>query len=127
MREKTHAHRRMKDNVPEEVKLRRLSEIIQVFHKGALAKNTSRVGQRELILIDGVSKRDPNRLRGRTDGNHKVIIDNIPIPDRLSGGKLTPIRIGDYVEVVTTSATTTSFQGTPLARTDLVTYHQTYH
>ncbi|RKP06888.1 hypothetical protein THASP1DRAFT_31300 [Thamnocephalis sphaerospora] len=127
MREKTHAHRRMQDNVPEAVKLRRLSEIIDVFQRGARAKNAARVGQRELVLIDGVSKRDPSRLRGRTDGNHKVILENAAVLDKLSGADTkVPMRIGDYVEVVTTSATSSTFQGTPLARTDLATYYREY-
>jgi tRNA A37 methylthiotransferase MiaB len=31
MREKTHAHRRMKDNIPEDVKKERLNKMIEVF------------------------------------------------------------------------------------------------
>ncbi|RKP24389.1 CDK5 regulatory subunit-associated protein 1, partial [Syncephalis pseudoplumigaleata] len=127
MREKTHAHRRMKDNVPEDVKLRRLSEIIGTFHEAAHKNNRARVGQqRELVLVDGTSRRDAHRLRGRTDGNHKVIFDQVAIPDRLSsepGAHVIP-QPGDYVEVITTDATSTSFQGIPLARTDLVTFHK---
>ena len=37
MREKTHAHRRLSDDVPEEIKQRRLSEVIQAFNEGARA------------------------------------------------------------------------------------------
>ncbi len=38
MREKTHAHRRMQDNVPEEVKKRRLIEMIETFKRNQLVK-----------------------------------------------------------------------------------------
>ncbi|KAI8055836.1 hypothetical protein BDF22DRAFT_741130 [Syncephalis plumigaleata] len=127
MREKTHAHRRMKDNIPEDVKSRRLAEIISTFHEEAHKRNMARVGQkRELVLVDGPSKRDVNRLRGRTDGNHKVIFDQMAILDKLSDmpGTLVVPQPGDYVEVVTTSATSTSFQGVPLARTNLVKFNQ---
>ncbi|KAI9598802.1 hypothetical protein BDF19DRAFT_419800 [Syncephalis fuscata] len=131
MREKTHAHRRMKDNVPEPTKLQRLAEIIKVFHEEARKKNIARVGRRELVLIDGISKRDAHRLRGRTDGNHKVIFDQVAIPDKLSTimttTEHTPLVVpqpGDYVEVVTTSATSTSFQGVAVARTNLVLFNQ---
>lgn len=38
MREKTHAHRRMQDNVPEDVKKRRLIQMIDTFKKNQLIK-----------------------------------------------------------------------------------------
>lgn len=38
MREKTHAHRRMQDNVPEDVKKRRLIEMIDTFKRNQLIK-----------------------------------------------------------------------------------------
>jgi tRNA A37 methylthiotransferase MiaB len=117
----------MKDNIPESVKSRRLAEIISTFHEEAHKKNMARVGQkRELVLVDGPSKRDVNRLRGRTDGNHKVIFDQVVILDKLSNtpGTLVIPQPGDYVEIITTNATSTSFQGVPLARTSLVKFNQ---
>lgn len=55
MREKTTAHRRMQDDVPEEVKKERLIRMIQVFRENALEMNSKMIGGTELILIENVS------------------------------------------------------------------------
>lgn len=55
MREKTTAHRRMQDDVPEEVKKERLIRMIQVFRENALEMNSKLIGGTELILIENVS------------------------------------------------------------------------
>lgn len=55
MREKTTAHRRMKDDVPEEVKKQRLIRMIDTFRQVALDQNKKLVGDTKLILIEGVS------------------------------------------------------------------------
>lgn len=56
MREKTTAHRRLTDDVPKDVKLRRLQELGQVYRNGADELNANSIGQRQLILIEAVSK-----------------------------------------------------------------------
>lgn len=53
MREKTHAHRRMQDDVPADVKVRRLQELISAFHEGALQRNQARIGQEYIVMVDG--------------------------------------------------------------------------
>lgn len=55
MREKTTAHRRMKDDVPEEVKKQRLIRMIDTFRNGALEQNKKLIGDTTLILVEGVS------------------------------------------------------------------------
>lgn len=55
MREKTTAHRRLKDDVPEEVKKERLIRMIETFRNGAQEQNQKLIGNTELILIEGVS------------------------------------------------------------------------
>ncbi|KAF8927841.1 CDK5 regulatory subunit associated protein 1 [Dissophora ornata] len=129
-REGTHAGRRLQDDVPEDVKLRRLQDIIKIFHKGAENRFGARVGQPagECVLVEGRSKRDKSRWIGRADGGFKIVFDDDLILSSiessataaLSGtaGRV-PIKLGDYVQVVTTSATSTSFQGKALARTTL--------
>ncbi|KAF9351339.1 CDK5 regulatory subunit associated protein 1 [Mortierella sp. AD094] len=131
-REGTHAGRRLQDDVPEDVKLRRLQDIIQIFHKGAENRFGARVGQPagECVLVEGRSKRDKNRWVGRADGGFKVVFDDDLILPSIessltssttldaTAGRV-PIKLGDYVQVVTTSATSTSFQGKALARTTL--------
>lgn len=56
MREKTTAHRRFIDDVPKDVKIRRLQELAQVYRDGADESNANCVGQNQLILVEGVSK-----------------------------------------------------------------------
>ncbi|KAF9439103.1 CDK5 regulatory subunit associated protein 1 [Entomortierella beljakovae] len=134
-REGTHAGRRLQDDVPEDVKLRRLQDIIQIFHKGAENRFGARVGQPagECVLVEGRSRRDKNRWVGRADGGFKVVFDDDMILPTIessltsttshsgTAGRV-PIKLGDYVQVVTTSATSTSFQGKALARTTLGEY-----
>ena len=50
MREKTHAHRQLLDDVPEPTKQRRLAEVIAAFNKGARAANEAEVGSEQLVL-----------------------------------------------------------------------------
>ena len=57
MREKTHAHRKMVDDVPENIKQARLAEMIQVFKTNQLIKQKEDIGRYHLMLIDGISKR----------------------------------------------------------------------
>ncbi|KAJ3081587.1 CDK5 regulatory subunit associated protein 1 [Quaeritorhiza haematococci] len=140
-RDKTPAMRRYKDDVPEDVKKRRLAEIIQSFKKGATAKMKSMVGSIQLVLVEGPSKRNEAMLTGRTDGNHVCVFDrNIPIADGLSGlckrelerlsigsmdGNTSESQIGvharqgDFVAVRITDATVATLYGGPLARTHI--------
>lgn len=54
MREKTTAHRRFKDDVPEEVKQLRLRAMVKAFRDGATEVNAAFVGKNQQILIEGV-------------------------------------------------------------------------
>lgn len=54
MREKTTAHRRYNDDVPEEVKQQRLLEMVKAFRENAADLNATSVGQNQQILIEGV-------------------------------------------------------------------------
>lgn len=56
MRERTHAHRRMKDNVPEDVKKARLIKMIEVFKRNQLIKQQGEIGTLHKVLIDGKGK-----------------------------------------------------------------------
>ncbi|XP_022264730.1 mitochondrial tRNA methylthiotransferase CDK5RAP1 isoform X5 [Canis lupus familiaris] len=53
MRQKTRAYHRLKDDVPEEVKLRRLEELITVFREEATKANMASVGSTQLVLVEG--------------------------------------------------------------------------
>ncbi|KAF9157177.1 CDK5 regulatory subunit associated protein 1 [Actinomortierella ambigua] len=127
-REGTHAGRRLVDDVPEDVKLRRLQDIIKVFHKGAENRFKARVGLHagECVLVEGRSRRDKSRWVGRADGGYKVVFDDDLVKPSIesSGAASVPIQLGDYIQVVTSSATSTSFQGKALARTTLQEFHR---
>lgn len=60
MREKTHAHRSMTDDVPENVKQNRLQRMIDTFLKAQLEITKKEIGRYHLVLIDGPGKRQDN-------------------------------------------------------------------
>lgn len=53
--QKTTAHRRYVDDVPEEVKLRRLKEMTNLFYTKSQALKREKIGQQQLVLVEGVS------------------------------------------------------------------------
>lgn len=71
-RERTKAWK-MGDDVPEEVKLRRLQEIIELQQQISYEKNHAMLGTIEEILVEGPSRRNPEQWQGRTDGNKVTI------------------------------------------------------
>ncbi|KAJ7565089.1 hypothetical protein O6H91_02G047400 [Diphasiastrum complanatum] len=84
-REKTYAHRTFEDDVPEDVKQRRLSELIATFRRTTSGRFASQIGTTQLVLVEGPNKRDPeNELIGRSDKGHKVIFPNMSVCSRLS-------------------------------------------
>jgi tRNA-2-methylthio-N6-dimethylallyladenosine synthase len=69
----TLAARRFKDDIPEEVKKRRLQEMIDLHRIQSLHSMQRDVGRTFKVLIEGTSKKDENELYGRTDHNKVVI------------------------------------------------------
>lgn len=55
--QKTHAFHRLQDDVPAEVKQRRLEECIGVFREEAARVNAALIGSTQLVLVEGVSTR----------------------------------------------------------------------
>jgi tRNA-2-methylthio-N6-dimethylallyladenosine synthase len=76
------------DDVSEEEKGRRVSEITQLQHGISLATNSTLIGCRERILVEGPSRKSADEYTGRTDTNRTVIFPH-------SGE-----RPGDYVDVL---------------------------
>ncbi|KAJ1962376.1 hypothetical protein IWQ62_003550 [Dispira parvispora] len=123
MREKTHAHRRWKDDVPADIKSRRLTEIIDVFHTHARAKNQALVGRAQLVLVDGFSKKY-QCWQGRTDGNHKVFIQSVGNPDRSTPSVPEfDVKVGDYVEYIPTTASSTALRGYAVAPSSIKNFY----
>lgn len=63
----------MRDDVPDEVKSRRVGEIIALQNEISLALNRRLVGTTVEVLVEGESKKSPEEFQGRTDGNRMVV------------------------------------------------------
>jgi tRNA-2-methylthio-N6-dimethylallyladenosine synthase len=98
-RERTLAHRKFEDDVPQEIKQRRLQEIIDIQRAGAFMRNQGDIGRKHLVLVESESKRSPDKLSGRTDSSKVVIFDR------------KQFKPGDYVEVLITDATSATLFG----------------
>ena len=72
-RPKTLAERRFEDNVPEEVKGARLTEIINLQQKNSLEANQKQIGKIQKVLVENFSKRSDEHMAGRNDYNTTVI------------------------------------------------------
>jgi tRNA-2-methylthio-N6-dimethylallyladenosine synthase len=90
-RPKTLAERRYKDDVPEEVKGRRLNEIIEKQLAHSLASNQRMVGTIQKVLIEGNSKRSADHLCGRTGSNAMVVFPK----ENQEKGNYVQVRITD--------------------------------
>ncbi|GAB0097998.1 CDK5RAP1-like protein [Sergentomyia squamirostris] len=112
MREKTTAHRRYQDDVPEDTKLSRMKSCIDIFRRTATDLNSEMIGQEQLILIEGDSRRSSKDVYGRNDGNIKVIIPKISLDSK-------SISPGDYIAVRITSASSQVLKGIPLRHTSI--------
>jgi len=119
MREKTHAHRNYTDNVPQEVKKRRLQEVVDTFYSVLPDKNREEIGSRQLVLVDGKSRRSDKELCGRTDNNKRVVFPDVPVPAEYGDKSLVQPQKGDYVVVDVHSSTGIALLGSPVARTTL--------
>lgn len=72
-RPKTLAERKFEDDVTEELKSRRLDEIIANQLRHSLANNLRQIGEVHRVLIEGVSKKSEDDLMGRDERNTKVV------------------------------------------------------
>ena len=74
-REGTYAQRHMPDDIPDEVKTRRLNEIIALQGQIALENNREEVGREYEVLVEGESHRSRERLFGRNSQNKVLVFD----------------------------------------------------
>lgn len=95
----TYAAKKLEDNVPEEVKSRRLQEIIDLQIELSRISNTKDVGNTYEVLIEGFSKRSKEQLFGRSSQNKVVIFDK------------NDLRIGQLVKVKITGNTSATLFG----------------
>ena len=95
----TYASKHLADDVPEEVKIRRLNELIALQNNLSAQSNQRSIGQEYEILIEGVSKRSRDQLFGRTGQNKVVVIDR------------ENWKIGDKVRVRITDSSSATLKG----------------
>lgn len=106
-RGRTLAQRKYEDDVPEDVKNRRLSEIIEQQMDIQEKLNKQEIGRRHLVLVEGTSKRSDEQLCGRTDTNKMVVFDREDYEK------------GDYVEVTITDCTSATLMGEPIRKSSI--------
>jgi tRNA-2-methylthio-N6-dimethylallyladenosine synthase len=99
-RPKTLAERKYQDDVPLEVKKRRLSEVIEVQQELSLNSNKNAVGKIFEVLVEGDSKRSEDFLCGRTTQNTMVVFP-----------KIANAKKGDYVNVEIQDCTQATLMG----------------
>ncbi|PIA52812.1 hypothetical protein AQUCO_01000584v1 [Aquilegia coerulea] len=124
MREKTHAHRNYVDDVPDDVKQRRLTELIEAFRETTGQCFDCQVGTVQLVLVEGPNRRAPDtELIGKTDRGHRVSFSNIPVPHFEHNDKRYNPKVGDFVEVRILKSSRASLSGEALAVTNLSSFY----
>ncbi|XP_012278220.1 CDK5 regulatory subunit-associated protein 1 [Orussus abietinus] len=115
MREKTTAHHRLNDDVPRKIKHNRMQKMTHVYRTEVEKLNMEQIGQHQLILIEGSSKRSHLDLQGRNEGNIRVIIHNEMLSKNIHyNNGFKDIKSGDYVVVQICHANSQTLIGVPL-------------
>lgn len=87
------------DDVPMDIKKKRLAHLQQIITQNAMQISQSMVGTRQTILVDRPSRKDPKQMSGRTENNRVV---NFNGTDEL---------LGKFVKIVVTEALPNSLRG----------------
>ena len=95
----TFAQRNLGDDIPEDVKTRRLTEIIDLQNKLSEQSNKRDIGKEFEILVECTSKRSDAQLSGRTSQNKMVVFDRHDF------------KVGDYVRVRITGCSSATLFG----------------
>jgi tRNA-2-methylthio-N6-dimethylallyladenosine synthase len=109
-RGRTLAQRKYEDDVPEDVKKRRLSEIIEQQMNIQEQLNKKEIGRRHLVLVEGTSKRSDEQMKGRTDTNKMVVFDRHDLQKC------------DYAEVKITDCTSATLMGELIGKNSIAEY-----
>jgi tRNA-2-methylthio-N6-dimethylallyladenosine synthase len=99
-RPKTLAERKFEDDVPDEVKGRRLQEVIALQMQGAAERTKQHVGSVQRVLIEGTSKKSEDHLQGRNSQNIVVVFP-----------KTMNCAPGDYADVLANDCTSVTLIG----------------
>jgi tRNA-2-methylthio-N6-dimethylallyladenosine synthase len=95
----TGASRHMKDDVPEEVKTRRLNEIIALQNELSSVSKKADIGRTFEVLVEGPAKKPVGAMMGHTSGNKVVVF------------QASDVRPGGYVNVTITRSTSATLIG----------------
>lgn len=95
----TLAQKKYEDDIPEQVKKARLKEIIDIQTQINKELNEAEIGKTYEVLVEGVSKRDENDLRGRSSQNKMIIFPK------------ENYKIGDFVNVKVEKSTSATLIG----------------
>ena len=98
----TLAARRFKDDIPEDIKKRRLQEMVDLHRRNTLLSMQRDVGKTFKVLVEGFSKKTEADLQGRNDQNKVVVFP--------TGN----FKKGDYVFIHITSCTAGTLIGLPV-------------
>ncbi len=98
----TLAARNYPDDVPQDVKTRRLNEIIELQGRKSLERYRAQIGKRLTVLVEGPSKRNPEELCGRASNNMMCVFP-------ASGQKA-----GEYADILVTDCTSATLIGQPV-------------
>jgi tRNA-2-methylthio-N6-dimethylallyladenosine synthase len=96
----TLAARKFEDDIPEEVKKRRLNEIIRLQNQISYEHNKNDIGKTFKVLIEGDSKRSDEQFKGRNSQNKMIVFD-----------KKEGLKPGDYCMVKVNDATSATLMG----------------
>lgn len=95
----TYASKHLPDDISEEVKVRRLNELIALQNELSAQSNKNCEGKVYEVLVEGVSKRSKEQLFGRTEQNKVVIFDR------------GTYRVGDFVKVMIHESSSATLKG----------------
>jgi tRNA-2-methylthio-N6-dimethylallyladenosine synthase len=98
----TLAEKKYKDDISEEVKMRRLNEIIDLQSKLSLERNREEINKVHVVLVEGLSKKSDKDYKGRNTQNTTVVF-----PKK-------NFKVGDYVSVLIKDCTQGTLFGEPI-------------
>jgi tRNA-2-methylthio-N6-dimethylallyladenosine synthase len=107
----TPAAKKLKDNIPENIKKRRLQEIVDMQQKHGRIRNEQQLGKILEVLVEKTSKRSEHQWSGRAQQNTVVVF---PKSD---------YKIGDFVSVIIESCTSATLVGTAVGYGPTQKYH----
>ena len=106
----TPAAKKFTDDIPADIKQRRLAEIIEVQQRISTERNKKLIGTIQKVLVEGTSKRSEADFSGRSDQNKVVIFPR------------ENFKKGDYVDVLITETTSATLRGRAVIEEEVTQY-----